>query len=176
MTEQRPKIRMTYILVLICAGILVCGRGYAAFQEWRQQEALLPRLALNSVMKALLDYQKKTGGFPKNLSQLDSPALRKRHPQFTPNGEMFMMNYRYVYFPYTKEVACDIWAIPYGERRDDASTRYMLLWPDRARHWKGPALTPEEAQTALKLDRDDLGSLGLIEQDEIQLKSKKGRR
>src|SRR5262245_33713165 len=144
MTERRPKMRMTYILVFICIAILVCGRGYAAFVEWRQQEALIPRLALNSVMKALLDYQKKPGGFPKNLSQLDSPSLRNKHPQFTPGGEMFLMNYRYIYHPFSQAVACDIWAIPYGERRDEASTRYMFLTPDRARHWKGPALTPEE--------------------------------
>jgi hypothetical protein len=177
MIEKKPRLRMTYFCVGFCFIGLIGSYAYGFWAQTKRHEQLLPRLSLNTIMRGVLAYHKKIGAFPSSLAQLEERVLQSKKPKFSPDAALLFINhYLYVYRLTTSPHECWIWAIPVGERREEAPTKFIVVTPARARHWTGPALRLEDFKIAYQMDDlSQLPALGMIEQDPIEFNKRKSR-
>jgi hypothetical protein len=100
-----------------------------------------PRLAVDSLVKALRKYHKQTGRFPADFRELEARIWKhKKAPDFGAGGHsLSAANYFYLYHQIDAGSAT-IWIIPTGPRREEGATYFLLLRPDSLRRWKGAPL------------------------------------
>ena len=138
-----------------------------AFSERRQT----PRLAADSLVKALRTHQRQTGRFPSDFRELEARVWKhKNAPDFgVDNRSLSVANYYYIYYP-VDGGACTIWIIPTGPRREEGSTHFLLLTPESLRRWKGAPLSLDEAKNLPPVPQyQQMRLLGMTEQQPIEL-------
>src|SRR5262249_946515 len=145
---------------------------YAVWAASQQEQALLPRPAVDHIIKALRAYHQKTGRFPQSFAELDTRVWRQS-PARKLEGDghsLSMANYYYIYY-LVDSGTCTLWAIPINKRTEEGSTFFLALTPEAARRWKGAALALDEIKRLPSLPEPaQLALLGLTEQQPIQLK------
>jgi hypothetical protein len=177
--EETTGVRLTYILLGFCVLAVIASHLYGLWTASQEEKAMLPRPAVDQIIKALRSYHHQVGKFPQSFSELESRVWRhRRTPNFGEDGRsLSMANYYYIYYLIDAST-CTLWAIPINKRREEGSTFFLALSTETARRWKGAPLAlgeikrlpsvPEPAQLAL---------LGLTEQQPIQLQpSRNGRK
>jgi len=134
--------------LLICGVALVLMLGalfYAAWTGQRKFDAAIPRQSLPALGLALRTFHSQQGHFPINLRELDAKVWKgQRAAQISADGSSLLAasgHYTYTYIR-VSPVKAAIWAVPVGERYEEAATHFWYLTPTQVEKWMGPALTP----------------------------------
>jgi len=129
-----------------------------------------PRLAMDSLVKALRTHHKQTGRFPVDFRELEERVWKhKQPPDFGADGRsLSAANYLYLYYPVDTN-SVTIWIIPVGPRREQGSTHFLILGPDSLRRWKGAPLSLAEIKTIPSVPQyRQMALLGMSEQNSIE--------
>lgn len=148
--------------VLLVVGVYI----YSLWASDRQMKAELPVEAVDVMMRDLLSFHKKRGGFPKDLKEMESVVWErkeKRHYSEDKRG----ITHRNYYYLYTRidHHHFTLWAIPVGRVRDDAATIFLESTSKTFRKWKGAALSIDQiGNINLRPSERLLTTLGLAKQ------------
>ena len=170
---RKQRIKMTFVLLPVCIIIVIICYAYGAWARAESEKQLVPRLAVDSMVKGLRQYQRQTGQFPGDFSELDKRIWKyKNAPDFgSTKRTLSVANYYYAYAK-TDPLTCTIWAIPSGPKREEGSTHFLVVSPDVIRHWKGPALAKADIDRISSEPTGDLlNVLGMTEQKIIDQRS-----
>jgi hypothetical protein len=168
--EQKTGFRFSYLILGISIVAAIGSHAFALWNAAQLEKALLPRPAVDKIVKALRVYHHQVGKFPDSFIDLEARVWRhQRSPAFGENGRSLTVgNYYYLYYPIDAG-ACTLWAIPINKRREEASTFFLALLPQTARRWKGAPLGLDEIKRLPSLpDPAQLAVLGLTEQGLLQ--------
>jgi hypothetical protein len=157
---------VTFVVLPVCILIVIICYVYGAWARAESEKQLVPRLGVDSMVKALRQYQRETGQFPEDFSELDKRIWKyKTVPDFgSTKRTLVHANYYYVYAK-TGPLTCTIWAIPSGPKREDGSTLFLVVTRDVIRRWKGPALGKADIDRISSEPTGDLlNMLGMTEQ------------
>ena len=167
------KIKLSLIVAVLALLIVVAAYIYSLWSVDRKKQAELPVEAVSMMMRDLLRFHEKRGGFPEDLQKLEGVVWERKNRLLS--AENRALNHRNYYYFYTQisPHQFTLWAIPTGKERDDAPTWFLVVSPEVCRRFKGAALPLEqvdriESNPSLK----ELGVLGLIEQPVIDLKNR----
>ena len=166
---QKTGLRISFILLAVAIVLTVVCYVYSRWAEAQRQQELLPRLAADSMVKGLRQYQRQTGQFPADFVELEQRVWKHTNvPDFGPaKRTLTVANYCYMYSK-VDPLTCAVWAIPSGPRREESSTHFLVIGPEVIRRWKGPALSKADID---KLDpvptSDVLNIMGMTEQPMI---------
>lgn len=152
--------------------IVIAAYIYSLWSVDRKKQAEMPVESVSMMMRDLLRFHEKRGGFPNELSKLEGVVWERKNRLFS--AENRAINHRNYYYFYTQisPHQFTLWAIPTGKEREDAPTWFLVVSPDICRRFKGAAVPLEqidllEANPTLK----KLGVVGLIEQPPVDLKT-----
>lgn len=165
------KIKLSLIVAVLALLIVVAAYIYSLWSVDRQKQAEMPVEAVSMMMRDLLRFHEKRGGFPENLQKLEGVVWERKNRLFS--AENRALNHRNYYYFYTQisPHQFTLWAIPTGKMREESPTWFLVVSAESCRRWKGAALPLEqidllEANPTIK----KLGVLGLIEQSVVDLK------
>lgn len=160
------SLKISLVLIPIAILIVVGTYVYSLWASERQRVAELPVEAADVIMRDLLAFHKKRGGFPKDLKEMEGVVWEKKESRSYSNNNrgITRRHYYYLYTPLSHH-RFTLWAIPIGGHREEAATWFLAVTPELHRRWKGGALSPEDVKS-LSLDpsANELSVLGLIEQ------------
>lgn len=166
------RIKLSLIVTGLALFIVIAAYIYSLWSIDHKKSAEMPVEAASMMMRDLLKFHEKRGGFPESLQKLEGVVWeRKNRPFSAENRALLHRNYYYFYTRISHH-QFTLWAIPTGNSREDAPTWFIVVSPENCRRWKGAALPLEqidsiESNPSLK----NLGVLGLIEQPAIDLKN-----
>ncbi len=135
----------------------------------QREKALIPRPAVDYIIKALRTYHHQVGKFPENFVELETRVWRHPHPpKFADEGRgISMHNYYYIY-ALAEPGVCALWAIPVN-KREEGSTFFLTIAPEWVRRWKGAPLSFDEIKRLPYVSTAaQLAVLGLTELSAIQ--------
>ncbi len=154
---KRRNFKAVYILLALAVAVAIGSRVYASYVYTQEQTHGVPKLALNTWIGDLRAYHMKTGTFPENLIKLEDVVWRPRrigksldpallHSSVLANGDRIYMknNYAYVYGRSANPHICSVWAIPIGDRQDDANTIFVIVTLTSVDVWKGAIISREQ--------------------------------
>jgi hypothetical protein len=171
--DPSSAFRFSYLILGISVVAAIGSHFYALWTASQEEKAMLPRPAVDHIIKALRAYHQKAGRFPENFTELDKRVWRQS-PARTLAGDghsLEMANYYYIYY-LVDPGTCTLWAIPINKRREEGSTFFLSLTAETARRWKGAALALDEIKQLPSVPEPaQLALLGLTEQQAIQLKT-----
>lgn len=166
------RIKLSLVLAPLALVLVVVVYVYSLWSADRRKAADLPVEAVSQMMRDLLRFHQKRGGFPEDLKRLEGVIWEKKERAFSVAGRAF--NHRNYYYFYTRisHHQFTLWAIPTGNSREESPSWFLVVSPDACRRWKGAALPLEQVELiepnpSLK----ELGSFGLVEQPVIDLKN-----
>ena len=169
--QGKGKMRITLALLgLSIAALVIVYAATTILGAWREREQT-PRLAVESLVKALRTHHRQTGRFPADFRELEARVWKhKTPPDFGADGKnLSVANYYYIYHQ-ADAGAATIWIIPTGPRRSEGSTHFLLLTPDNLRRWKGAPLSLDEVKKLPSVPQyREMGVLGMTEQSQINL-------
>ena len=169
------RLRISFMTLGASAAAMIIAYAATTILEARRLREQTPRLAVDSMVKALRAYQGQTGRFPDDFRELEERVWKhKSAPDFgADNRSMSVANYFYIYARVNAGVAT-IWIIPTGPKREEGSTHFLLLTPDNLRRWKGAPLSLEEVKRLPPVPQyREMAILGMTEQRPIELTRKK---
>lgn len=175
MNQTLPKgFRFSFVtLGVSVAALVVSFASVTVLGVWREREQT-PRLAVDSLVKALRTHHKQTGRFPADFRELEARVWKHgKAPDFGADGRsLSVANYFYLYHPASARAAT-IWIIPTGPRRDEGSTHFLLLTPENLRRWKGAPLSLDEIKNLPPVPQyRQMAVYGMTEQRPIDLTGK----
>lgn len=160
------SLKISLVLIPLAILLVVGTYIYSLWASERQRVAELPVEAVDVMMRDLLAFHKKRGGFPKDLKEMEGVVWEKKESRSYSNDKRGITHrhYHYLYTP-SSHHRFTLWAIPMGKQREDAVTWFLAVTPESQRRWKGGALSPEDVKR-LSLDpsANELSVFGLIEQ------------
>ena len=160
------SLKISLVLIPLAILFVVGTYIYSLWASERRRAADLPVEAADVMMRDLLAFHKKRGGFPKDLKEMEGVVWEKKESRSYSNDKrgITRRHYHYLYTPVSHH-RFTLWAIPIGRQRDEAVTLFLVVTPESQRRWKGSALNPEDVR-GLRLDpsENQLSMLGLIEQ------------
>jgi len=166
------RIKLSLIVAVMALLTVIAAYIYSLWLVDGQKQDEMPVEAVSMMMRDLLRFHEKRGGFPEDLQKLEGVVWERKNRLFS--AEKRALNHRNYYYFYTQITPHQftLWAIPTGKERDDAPTWFLVGSPDICRRFKGAALPIEqidriEANPTLK----KLGIFGLIEQPIVDLKN-----
>ena len=168
------RIKISLVIAPLCLAVVVIVYVYSLWQVDRRRDQEVPVEAVSQMMRDLLRYHEKRGGFPENLKNLEGVVWEKRTRQLS--AESRALNHRNYYYFYTRisHHRLTLWAIPTGNLREDAPTWFLVVSPELCRRFKGAALPLNQiSRIEPNPSLGKLGVWGLIEQPVINLKSEK---
>ena len=170
MTVSRIKLSLIVAPVALCLVVVIYV--YSLWRDDRKKTDDLPVESVSQMMRDLLRFHQKRGGFPDDLQKLEGVIWEKKTRNFSVSNRAF--NHRNYYYFYTRisPHQFTLWAIPTGAAREESPTWFLVVAPDACRRWKGAALPLDqvdciESNPSVK----NLGSFGLIEQPFVDLKN-----
>lgn len=170
------RTRVTFVIFGLTILAAVCSYGYSVYAESQRFEALKPRLKLSSLIRDVRKYETVAGRVPKGFEEIEELVWKHkgRKPAFDLGGAAYTLgNYFYLYHA-LDERSATVWAVPLGERREEASTHFVIIGPDAVAHWKGAAIKLDDfSRISTNPQVSELASLGLVRQPDEVNKSKK---
>lgn len=160
------RLKVSLVLIPVALAVLAGIYVYSLWAAERKRAAEIPVEAADAMMRELLSFHKKRGGFPKDLKELEGVVWEKKESRSYSNDKRGLTHRNYSYL-YTRldHHRFTLWAIPMGRHREEAATWFLVVTPELRRRWKGGALSPEDVKR-LSLDpsANELSVLGLFEQ------------
>lgn len=151
----KRRTHFTLIIAALSLALFVVAVIYSSWARNRAHEAQLPVPAVETVALALRTFHQQTGRFPRDFRELDERIWKgARYKQISPDGTTLIApasHYLYTLHTInpadpartTEPVKAGIWAVPTGERAQEAATYFWYVTPQRIEGWMGPALTRE---------------------------------
>jgi hypothetical protein len=170
---RKQKFKLTFVILGVSIIVVVISFAYGTWAKTQREKEMVPRLAADSMVKSLRQFQRQTGQFPNDLSELEQRVWKhSKTPDFGPSKRtLSVANYYYVYAK-TDDLTCTVWAIPSGPKREEGSTHFLVIAPEAIRRWKGPALSKIDIdRIAPDPTGDLLTMLGMTEQKIIDQRS-----
>ena len=167
----KTRLRISFFLLGSALAALVVCFVTAVLIEYRQARQQAPRLAVDSMVKALRTHHRQTGRFPSDFRELEARVWKhKQPPDFGADGRgLSVANYYYIYHRESAGV-CTIWIVPTGPRRDEGATHFLLLYSGSLRRWKGAPLSPGEIKALPPVPQyREMALLGMTEQPQINM-------
>lgn len=168
------RIKLSLIVAPVALLLVVVIYVYSLWRDERKKADDLPVESVSQMMRDLLRFHEKRGGFPDDLQKLENVIWEKKKQQRSFSVAGRALNHRNYYYFYTRisHHQFTLWAIPTGTSREEMPTWFLVVAPDACRRWKGAALPLEQVERiepnpSLK----ELGSFGLIEQPAVDLKN-----
>src|SRR5262245_37211710 len=131
MKSQRPtpgkghrSTRLTFVVFGITVLTAACAYGYSVFAESKRQEALIPRLAVASLVRDARKYEALAGRMPRTFDEIEELVWKHKDPKpvFDKGGTSYTLG-NYFYFIHGLDArTATVWAVPVGPRRDEASS------------------------------------------------------
>ena len=175
---RKQKFKLTFVILGVSVIVLVISFAYGTWAKAEHEKELVPQLGVDSMVKALRQFQRQTGQFPDDLMELEKRGIWKHKtlPDFGPSKRTLThLNYYYVYGK-SDPSTCTVWAIPSGPKREEASTHFLVIRRDVIQTWKGPALTKSDIERIESNPTGDLlNMLGMTEQKIIDQRTDKSR-
>lgn len=152
---RRGRLRFTFIIAALSLLLLVVALIFSAWARNSEREANMPIPAMETVVLALRTFHQQTGRFPRDFRELNERVWRgERSGQISPDGKSLVAPAsRYYYTLHsvnppdppraTSPAKAGIWAVPTGERAQEAATYFWYVTPRDIERWMGPALTRE---------------------------------
>lgn len=171
--SKKFKMKVTFVLTVVLLILTGLSWGYAAYQQSAAEDAKLPKVALNKILKDLRSYHKNLGKFPESFEQVQDQVWKyPKPPRFADKGQSFTMrNYYYLLSQITPH-AVTVWAAPINEKYHEGSTYFLVVYPDHEEVWKGAALEPKEfAGLPTNPTEYQLTTMGLTKQETPQKKA-----
>lgn len=149
------RLRFTFVLAALTLALFVVALVYSAWARNREREANMPVPAMETVVLALRSYHQQTGRFPRDFRELDERIWRsERSGQISTDGRSLVAPQSHYYYTLhtlnpddparaTTPAKAGIWAVPTGERAQEAATYFWYVTPRDIERWMGPALTRE---------------------------------
>ena len=160
------RLKVSLVLLPVAIAVLAGIYVYSLWAAERQRAADVPVEAADAMMRDLLSFHKKRGGFPKDLRELEGVVWEKKESRSysKDNRGLTHRNYYYLYTRFNHH-RFTLWAISIGRQREEGATWFLIVTPEMHRKWKGSAVSPEDVKS-LSLDPsiDELNVLGLVEQ------------
>ena len=172
---RKQRLKVTFIILPLAIITLIICYAYGTWARTVREKEMVPRLAVDSMVKGLRQYQRQTGQFPGDFGELEQRIWKhKQSPDFGPSKRtLTVANYYYVYAK-TDPLTCTIWAIPSGPKREEASTHFLVVGPEVIKVWKGPALSKNDIDKISSAPTGDLlHMLGMTEQPAIDQRTGK---
>lgn len=166
------RIKLSLIVACLALLIVVAAYIYSLWSVDRKKQAEIPVESVSMMMRDLLRFHEKRGGFPEDLQKLEGVVWERKNRRFS--AENRALNHRNYYYFYTQisHHQFTLWAIPTGKEREDAPTWFLVVSPDVCRRFKGAALPLEQInKISSNPSLQVLGVLGLIEQPSADLKN-----
>ena len=160
------SLKISLVLLPLAMLLVVGVYVYSLWVAERQRAANLPVDAADVMMRDLLSFNKKRGGFPKDLSEMEGVVWNAKESRSYSNANRAIAHLNYFYL-YTRQSPhrFTLWAIPLGVRREEASSWFLIVTPGSQRRWKGGALQLEHVREITSdPSSNELAALGLIEQ------------
>ncbi|MBX3295458.1 MAG: hypothetical protein KF762_07080 [Acidobacteria bacterium] len=166
------SLKISLVLIPIVFLLVVGVYAYSLWASERKRAAELPVEAADVMMRDLLSFHKKRGGFPKDLKELEGVVWEKKENRNYSNDKRGLTHRNYYYlYTHLNHHRFTLWAIPVGRQREDAATQFLLVTTESCRRWKGAALSIEQAsEIAPNPSVTKLSLLGLIEQAKLNFR------
>ncbi len=148
-------MRFTFIIIALSLVLFVVALIYSAWARNSERDANMPVPAMETLVLALRSFHQQTGRFPRDFRELDGRIWRgARSGHISPDGKSLVAPAsRYYYTLHTinppdpartnAPAKAGIWAVPTGERAEEAATYFWYVTPRDIERWMGPALTRE---------------------------------
>jgi hypothetical protein len=169
------RLRMSFVTLGASVAAVIIAYAATTWLEARRLQEQTPRLAVDSLVKALCAYHGQTGRFPADFREMEARVWKPKNGSEigADNRSMSVDNYYYIYARADAGIAT-IWIIPTGPKREEGSTHFLLLTPDNLRRWKGAPLSLEETRRLPPVPQyREMALLGMTEQRPIELSRKK---
>jgi hypothetical protein len=167
------RIKLSLIVAALALVLVIVSYIFVLWSSDRQKANDLPVEAVSMMMRDLLKYHEKRGGFPEDLKKLEGVIWEKKERNFSIENRAFTHKNYYYFYTQISHHQFTLWAIPIGKSREEAPTWFLVTTPEKCRRWKGAAL-PLDQIDKLKTNPTigEIGVLGLIEQPLIDLRAK----
>lgn len=165
------RIKLSLIIASLALLIVVVAYIYSLWSVDRKKSMETPVEATSMMMRDLLRFHEKRGGFPADLQKLEGVVWKPKNRSFSSENRALLHRNYYYFYTQISPHQFTLWAIPTGKGREDSPTWFLVVSPEVCRRFKGAALPLEqidriEADPKLK----KLAVLGLIEQPAINFK------
>lgn len=160
------SLKISLVLIPIAFLLVVGVYAYSLWASERKRAAEIPVEAADVMMRDLLSFHNKRGGFPKDLKEMEGVIWGKNESRSYSKDKRSLTHRNYLYL-YTRlnHHRSTLWAIPMGRQREEAATLFMVVTPESQRRWKGGSLGPEDVKRiSVDPSGNQLNVLGLIEQ------------
>lgn len=149
------RLRFTFVIAALSFLLFIAALVFSAWARNSKHEANIPVPAMETLVLALRTFHQQTGRFPRDFRELDERVWRgERSGQISPDGKSLVAPAsRYYYTLHTVNpddptrattpAKAGIWAVPTGERAQEAATYFWYVTPRDIERWMGPALTRE---------------------------------
>jgi hypothetical protein len=153
--SQKGRMSFTLIIAGLSLGLLIVSMIYSSWSHERQRETDMPVPAMETIVLALRTFHQQTGRFPSNFNELDERVWKgARRAQISPDGKSLNAPQSHYYYTLhtinpaeparaIEPAKAGVWAVPTGERAQEAATYFWYVTPQRIEGWMGPALTRE---------------------------------
>jgi hypothetical protein len=171
--EDVRELDIPFILLAVAIVLTVVCYVHSRRAEAQRQQELLPRLAADSMVKGLRQYQRETGQFPADFAELEQRVWKHANvPDFGPAKRTLTVANYYHMDSKVDPLTCVVWAIPSGPRREEGSTHFLVIGPEVIRRWKEPALSKAHIDKLEPVPTADvLNIMGMTEQSMIDQRS-----
>jgi hypothetical protein len=168
------RIKLSLIFAALALVLVIVSYIFMLWSSDRQKTNELPVEAVSMMMRDLLKYHEKRGGFPEDLKKLEGIVWEKKERNFSIENRAFTHKNYYYFYTQISHHQFTLWAIPIGKSREEATTWFLVTTPEKCRRWKGAAL-PLEQIDEIKTNPTigEIGVLGLVEQPAVTFKSSK---
>ncbi len=166
------KLKISLIVAPLALVLVVVAYVYSLWAVERKKADDLPIEAVAMMMRDIVRFHEKRGGFPADFGALENVVWKPKERQFSINNRGLQHGNYYYFYTRIGEHLFTLWAIPTGDSREAGATWFLTVSPNVCKRWKGAALPLEqidriEPNPTLK----KLGVFGLIEQPAIDLKN-----
>lgn len=166
------RIKLSLIVAAFAFFIVIAAYIYSLWSVDRKKSVEMPVESVSMMMRDLLKFHEKRGGFPVDLQKLEGVVWERKNRLFSAENRAISHRNYYYFYTQISHHQFTLWAIPTGKEREDAPTWFLVVSPENCRRWKGAALPLEqinsiEPNPSLK----NLGVLGLIEQPIVDFKN-----
>lgn len=163
------RLKLTFLLMPAALLLVVGAYVYSLWIAEKGKAAEMPVDAVSLMMRDLLRFHEKRGGFPASLKDLEGVVWDRKEREFMAEGKGFLHRNYYYLYSRIGDHRFTVWAIPTGPSRNEAVSWFLAATPEACRQWKGAALPIDQIQ---RVNSDpsitQLGVLGLIEQSRIE--------
>src|SRR5437660_11067970 len=126
--SPKTGLRISFILLAVAIVLTAVCYFYSRWAEAQHQQELLPRLAAESMVKGLRQYQRQTGQFPADFAELEQRVWR--HTKVPDYGlAKWTLTVATYYYMYSKvdPLTCAVSSMPSGLRREEGATHFLVI-------------------------------------------------